>query len=80
MKNIINELWQRNTVLREDSRNKSTEMKHLMEYMSRHHDDMLKSMPSKNRQRKKFKSLTNLKKSCIIQYANANGNIVRNNE
>ena len=41
---VINELWHGNIVPQEDSRNNSPEMKELMEYMARHHDDLLKSM------------------------------------
>lgn len=44
MKNIINELWHGNINPQEDSRNNSPEMKELMEYMARHHDDLLKTM------------------------------------
>ena len=44
MKNIINELWHGNIVPQEDSRNNSPKMKELMEYMARHHDDLLKTM------------------------------------
>ena len=39
MNNIIKELWHGNIVPQSDSRNKSPEMKQLMEYMARHHDD-----------------------------------------
>ena len=42
--NFINELWHGNIVPQDDSRNNSREMKQLMEYMARHHDDLLKSM------------------------------------
>ena len=44
MKSIINELWHGNIVPQEDSRNNSPEMKELMEYMARHHDDLLKTL------------------------------------
>jgi hypothetical protein len=44
MNNIIKELWHGNIVPRSDSRNNSPEMKQLMEYMARHHDDLLKTM------------------------------------
>ena len=44
MKSIINELWRGNICPQTDSRNNSSEMKELMEYMSRHHDDLLKTM------------------------------------
>ena len=44
MSSVINELWHGNINPQEDSRNNSPEMKELMEYMARHHDDLLKSM------------------------------------
>ena len=44
MKNIINELWHGNIVPQEDSRNNSKEMKELLGYMARHHDDLLKTL------------------------------------
>ena len=44
MKNMIKELWHGNIVPQKDSRNNSPEMKELMEYMARHHDDLLKTM------------------------------------
>ena len=44
MKSIINELWHGNICPQTDSRNNSPEMKELMEYMARHHDDLLKTM------------------------------------
>ncbi len=44
MKSIINELWHGNVCPQTDSRNNSPEMKELMEYMARHHDDLLKTM------------------------------------
>ena len=43
MNNIIKELWHGNIVPQSDSRNNSPEMKQLMEYMARHHDDPLKT-------------------------------------
>ncbi len=44
MENVIKELWHGNIAPQSDSRNNSPEMKQLMEYMARHHDDLLKSM------------------------------------
>ena len=41
---LLKELWHGNVVPREDSRNNSKEMKELMEYMARHHGDLLKTM------------------------------------
>lgn len=44
MRSIINELWHGNIVPQSDSRNNSPEMKQLMEYIARHHDDLIKAM------------------------------------
>ena len=44
MKGTLEELWHGNMNPQEDSRNNTPEMKQLMEYMARHHDDLLKSM------------------------------------
>lgn len=44
MKGTLEELWHGNVSPQEDSRNNTPEMKQLMEYMARHHDDLLKSM------------------------------------
>ena len=48
--NIIKELWHGNIVPQDDSRNNSPEMKQLMEYMARHHDDLLKSMTDEQKE------------------------------
>ncbi len=50
MKSIINELWHGNIVPQEDSRNNSPKMKELMEYMARHHDDLLKTMTDEQKE------------------------------
>ena len=47
---IIKELWHGNIVPQDDSRNNSHEMKELMEYMARHHDDLLKSMTDEQKE------------------------------
>ena len=44
MESIIKELWHGNIIPQDDSRNNSPEMEQLMEYMARHHSDLLKSM------------------------------------
>ena len=44
MKGSIEELWRGNIIPQEDSRTNSTEMKELLGYMSRHHEDLEKSM------------------------------------
>ena len=58
--NVIKELWHGNIVpqdvrhglasLRASSRSNSPEMKELMEYMARHHDDLLKSMTDEQKE------------------------------
>ena len=50
MRSVINELWHGNIIPQEDSRNNSPEMKELMEYMARHHDDLLKTMTDEQRE------------------------------
>ena len=41
---MIKELWHENINPQEYSRNDSPEMKAFMEYMARHHDDLLKTI------------------------------------
>ena len=50
MKNMIKELWHGNISPQEDSRNKSPEMKELMEYMARHHEDLLNTMTDEQKE------------------------------
>ena len=50
MKSIIKELWRGNIDPQEDSRNNSPEMKELMEYMARHHDNLLKTMTDEQKE------------------------------
>ena len=50
MKNMIKELWHGNICPQTDSRNNSPEMKELMEYMARHHDDLLKTMTDEQKE------------------------------
>ena len=40
MRSIINELWHGNIIPQEDNRNNTKEMKELLSYMSRHHEDL----------------------------------------
>ena len=42
MESIIKELWHDNIIPQEDSRTNSKEMKELLGYMSRHHEDLEK--------------------------------------
>ena len=41
---MSDELWHGNIVPQTDSRNNSPAMKQLMEYIARHHDDLLKTL------------------------------------
>ena len=50
MKSIINELWHGNICPQTDSRNNSFNMKELMEYTARHHDDLLKTMTDEQKE------------------------------
>lgn len=49
MKSIVNELWHGNIIPQEDSRTNSKEMKELLGYMSRHHEDLEKASPMSKR-------------------------------
>ena len=48
--NVINELWHGNIVPKEDSRTNSKEMKELLGYMSRHHEDLEKSYSNEQKE------------------------------
>ena len=50
MMSIINELWRGNVCPQTDNRSNSPEMKELMEYMARHHDDLLKTMTDEQKE------------------------------
>ena len=72
--NIIKELWHGNVYPQTDSRNNSHEMKELMEYMARHHDDLIKTMSDEQKELfEKFddcwSEYTSLSESAIFEYA-----------
>ena len=50
MRSIIQELWHGNIISQEDSRINSTEMKELLGYMSRHHEDLEKGFTDEQRE------------------------------
>ena len=50
MRSIINELWHGNIIPQEDSRNNTKEMKELLSYMSRHHEDLEKSFTDEQKE------------------------------
>ena len=43
MESIIKELWHGNIIPQDDSRNNSKEMKDLISYLARHHEDLEKT-------------------------------------
>ena len=50
MRSILQALWHGNVCPQSDSRNNSPEMKELMEYMARHHDDLLKTLTDEQKE------------------------------
>ena len=50
MRSIINELWHGNIIPQEDSRNNTKEMKELLSYMSRHHEDLEKTLTGEQKE------------------------------
>ena len=50
MKNMINELWHGNIIPQEDSSTTSKEMKELLGYMSRHHEDLAKTFTDEQKE------------------------------
>ena len=50
MKQTIEELWHGNIIPQEDSRTNSTEMKELLSYMARHHEDLEKSFTDEQKE------------------------------
>ena len=49
MKNILGELWHGNISPQEDCRNNTPETQQPMDYMARHHDDLLKMLTDEQR-------------------------------
>ena len=50
MKNIIKELWRGNVMPPEDGRQNTPEMQQLLEYISRHNDDLLETMTAEQKE------------------------------
>ena len=48
--NTIKELWHGNIVPQDDARNNTKEMKDIMGYMSRHHDELIESMTDEQKE------------------------------
>jgi len=74
MKSRINELWHGNIVPQEDSRTNSPEMKELLGYMARHHEDLEKSFTDEQKETfEKFhdcwSEYMSLAEAAIFEYA-----------
>ena len=74
MMSIIQELWHGNIVPREDSRTNSKEMKELLGYMSRRHEDLEKSFSEEQKETfEKFhdcwSEYMSLAEAAIFEYA-----------
>lgn len=74
MTSIINELWHGNIIPQEDSRNNTEEMKELLGYMSRHHEDLEKSFTDEQKETfEKFhdcwREYMSLGEAAIFEYA-----------
>ena len=74
MINIIKELWHGKIIPQEDSRTNSKEMKELLGYMERHHENLEKS--STDEQKEKFEKFhdcwseyMSLAEAAIFEYA-----------
>ena len=74
MKNMIKELWHGNIIPQEDSRTNSPQMKELLGYMARHHEELEKSFT--NEQKETFEKFhdcwaeyVTLSEAAIFQYA-----------
>ena len=50
MKSIINKLWHGNIIPGEDSRSNSKEMKELLGYIARHHENLEKSFTDEHKE------------------------------
>ena len=74
MESIIKELWHGNIVPQEDSRTNSPEMKKLLSYMARHHEDLEKSFTDEQKETlEKFRDCwseyMSLAEAAIFEYA-----------
>ena len=74
LKSRINELWHGNIIPQEDSRNNSKEMKELLGYIARHHEELEKSFT--NEQKETFEKFhdcwseyMSLAEAAIFEYA-----------
>ena len=74
MKSMIKELWHGNIIPQEDSRKNSKEMKELLGYMARHHEDLAKTFTDEQKEIfEKFhdcwEEYVSLAEAAIFEYA-----------
>ena len=74
MRSVINELWHGNIVPQEDSRTTSPQMKELLSYMARHHEELEKSFTDEQKETfEKFhdcwSEYMSLAEAAIFEYA-----------
>ena len=74
MRSVINELWHGNIIPQEDSRTNSPQMKELLGYMSRHHEELEKSFTDEQKETfEKFhdcwSEYMSLAEAAIFEYA-----------
>ena len=74
MKSVINELWLGNIIPQEDSRNNTKEMKELLAYISRHHENLEKTFTDEQKETfEKFhdcwSEYASLAEAAIFEYA-----------
>ena len=74
MESIIKELWHGNIIPQEDSRTNSKEMKELLGYMARHHEDLEKTFSEEQKEifekfRDCWSEYTSLSEAEIFSYA-----------
>ena len=74
MKSMINELWHGNIVPQKDSRTNSKEMKELLGYMARHHEDLEKTFTDEQKEifekfRDCWDEYVSLAEAAIFEYA-----------
>ena len=74
MKSMINELWHGNIIPQEDSRTNSPQMKELLGYMARHHEELEKSFTDEQKETfEKFhdcwSEYMSLAEAAIFEYA-----------
>ena len=69
---ILKEIWHGNVCPQTDSRNNSPEMKELIEYMARHHDDLLKTMTDEQKETLKSSMIVGVSTRAALKNPSSN--------